>query len=240
MPLRALYRRAVERAEVAVNPVDGVRLPPVTGRRERIASPAEAATLLGALPDEIRGVWAVAMYAGLRLGELQALRDEDVDLEAGEIRVEQSWDKVAGPVKPKSRAWRRRVPIVAALRPHLAAHRLRRGGTSGLFFGDQAGAFNDDTARARANKAWKKAKLEALGFHECRHTFASICIAAGANPKTLSEYLGHSSITITMDRYGHLMPGSKDEFRNLVDEFLERSTGAASAADSRQASVQAN
>jgi integrase len=70
MPLRAIYRRAVARGEVALNPVAGVELPAVRGRRDRIASPAEAAALIAAVPDDDRAVWATAFYAGLRLGEL--------------------------------------------------------------------------------------------------------------------------------------------------------------------------
>ena len=64
--------------------------------------------------------------------------------------------------------------------------------------------------------------------HECRHTFASLMIAAGVNAKALSTFMGHSSITITMDRYGHLMPGSENEAASLLNAYLER--GAADAA----------
>jgi integrase len=130
----------------------------VRGKRERIASPQEAAALIAAVPEEERALWACAFYAGLRLGELQALRDEDVDLAAGVLHVRRSWDKIEGPVAPKSRAGVRKVPIVAILRAQIAAHRLRcRPG--GLFFSDGETAFNDDTARARAAKAWKAAEL---------------------------------------------------------------------------------
>ena len=67
--------------------------------------------------------------------------------------------------------------------------------------------------------------LKPLGFHEGRHTYASIAIAAGLNPKTLSTYLGHATITITLDRYGHLMPGSEVEARTLLDAYLSRRSG---------------
>jgi integrase len=67
---------------------------------------------------------------------------------------------------------------------------------------------------------WIAADLRPLGFHEARHTFASIGIAAGLNAKTLSTYLGHATITITLDRYGHLMPGSEVEARALLDRYL--------------------
>jgi integrase len=70
------------------------------------------------------------------------------------------------------------------------------------------------------SRALEEANLKPLGFHEGRHTYASIGIAAGLNPKTLSTYLGHATITITLDRYGHLMPGSEVEARALLDRYL--------------------
>jgi integrase len=229
MPLRAIFRRALARGEIAVNPVSGVELPAVRGKRDRIASPAEAAQLLDALPDEDRAMWATAAYAGLRLGELRALRLEDVDLEAGLIRVEWSWDPKAGQIEPKSRAGRRTVPIVSALRSHLAAHMLRSTLRDGLVFGrSTTEPFNPGSVNARAVKAWKGRDL--IGLHELRHTCASIFIAAGVNAKSLSTYLGHSSIQITIDRYGHLMPGNEDEAVALVDAYLDRATTARQSA----------
>jgi len=224
MPLRAIFRRALARGEVALNPVAGVELPSVRGRRDRIASPAEATALVAALPEDDRAVWATAFYAGLRLGELWALRDEDVDLDAGVIRVERSWDRREGVIEPKSRAGRRAVPIVAVLRSHLAARKLRRGDSSMLFLGNGSRPFDRDALVDRAKKAWETAGLDPIGLHEARHTFASILIAAGVNAKALSTYLGHSSIQITLDRYGHLMPGNEDEAVALVDAYLERAT----------------
>jgi len=75
------------------------------------------------------------MYAGLRRGELRALRIEDVDLAAGVIRIERSWDDEEGSIAPKSAAGRRTVPIPGLLREHLVAHRLRQGRSDGLIFG---------------------------------------------------------------------------------------------------------
>jgi integrase len=59
-------------------------------------------------------------------------------------------------------------------------------------------------------------------LHEARHTFASVLIAAGVNARAITSYMGHSSITVTFARYGHLMPGSEDEARELVDAYVER------------------
>lgn len=62
----------------------------------------------------------------------------------------------------------------------------------------------------------------AIALHECRYTFASLMIAAGVNAKALSAYMGHASVTITFDRYGHLMPGNEAEAAGLLDAYLAR------------------
>jgi integrase len=225
-PLRVVYRRAFSRGEVAVNPAVGLELPAVRGRRDRIASPNEAGKLLAALLTGDRALWATAMYGGLRLGELQALRWEDVDLAAGRLRVERSWDPVEGVIDPKSKAGRRTVPIAAVLRDFLDEHRLRTAWADGLVFGRSAETpFDARALSRRAATAWKG--LEPISLHECRHTFASLMIAAGVNLKALSSYMGHSSITITLDRYGHLMPGNEDAAAELLDVYLERANTAA-------------
>jgi integrase len=140
-----------------------------------------------------------------------------------------------GPISPKSRAGTRDVPIVAALRAHLAAHLLRERNRDGLIFGRTASEpFDPRTLAIRAGKAWTAARLTPIGLHELRHTCASLFIAAGVNAKALATYLGHSSITVTLDRYGHLFPGSEDEAVALVDAYLERATGAETGASEPQ------
>jgi integrase len=67
-------------------------------------------------------------------------------------------------------------------------------------------------------------ELEPIGLHEARHTCASIFIAAGVNVKALSTYMGHSSVQITLDRYGHLMPGNENVAVGLVDAYLAASS----------------
>jgi integrase len=224
MPLRVIFRRAIEDGELAVNPTAHLRLPAVKGRRERIAAPEEARRLLAALPERDRALWATALYAGLRRGELLALRWEDLDLAKGVIHVERSYDDKSGvEIEPKSRAGRRNVPIVGALRDEVVAHKTRQGRDAGLVFGttakrplDPAGAWR------RAQTAWRRAGLDGIGLHEARHTFASILIAAGVNAKAITTYMGHASIQTTYDLYGKLMPGSEAEAAALVDAYLAR------------------
>jgi integrase len=228
MPLRVIFRRAIDRGDIAVNPCDRLRLPAVRGRRDRIASPEEAARLVATVPDRDRALWATALYGGLRRGELMALLWDDVDLAEGLIRVERSWDvKERAVVDTKSRGGRRRVPMAGSLRRHLLEHRLATRRANGLVFGRSATLpFDYSSTRARAMRAWRLAGLEPIGMHECRHTFASLMIAAGVNAKALSTYMGHASITITLDRYGHLMPGNEHEAAGLLDALLARSQAA--------------
>ncbi len=226
LPLRVIYRRAVARGIVAVNPTAGVELPAIRGTRNRIASPDEAGALLDALEQD-RALWATALYAGLRRGELMALRWEDVDLAAGVIHVRRSWDRHAGEIAPKSRAGVRRVPVPARLRDELVEHRMS-GDSDGLVFGrPDRSPFNASTVDGRARRVWKAAGLEPIGLHEARHTFASLMIAAGVNAKALSTYMGHANIAVTFDRYGHLMPGNETEAAGLLDAYLDRADTAA-------------
>src|SRR5215213_4466941 len=80
---------------------------------------------------------------------------------------------------------------------------------------------HSDLVTRRARTAWREAGLEPIGLHECRHTYAAFMIAAGVNAKSLSAYMGHSSIVVTLDRYGHLMPGDELEAAALLSRFLE-------------------
>ena len=182
LPLRVVYRRGLEDGDVLVNPCERLRLPAVRGRRERIASPEEAEALLAAVPGKRdRAALATAFYAGLRLGELRALRWEDVDLATGTIRVERSLDHTGATVAPKSRAGRRTVPIVAALRDVLVE--LRLDGEDGYVFGERGRPFTSSTLYDRLQRAWEAENarrreaerddlLEPIGLHEARHTFA--------------------------------------------------------------------
>jgi integrase len=218
-PLQVIFRRAIEDGDLAVNPCERLRLPAARGRRERIASPTEAAALVSALRSADHGLWGCAFYAGLRRRELRALVWDDVDLADGVIRVERIMSGHGETGGPKSRA----VPIVGALRDLLVEHKLVMRRDAGLLFGPSAShPFTPTAVRKRALTAWRRAGLGPIGLHECRHTFASLLIAAGVNAKASTAYLGHASIQTTFDLYGHLMPGNEAEAVALVDAYLER------------------
>jgi integrase len=94
------------------------------------------------------------------------------------------------------------VPIPAALRDHLVERKLEHGDDPRVL----GGANKARKMAERGTKAMTDAKLEPLAIHDARHTYASLMIAAGVNAKALSEFVGHATIAITYDLYGHLMP----------------------------------
>lgn len=231
LPIRAIYKRAMREGDkgVVANPCSGLEMPAITGRRERFATPVEAKALIEALAEADRALWGTALYGGLRRGELQALRWRDVDLAEGVIHVRKGWDAIEGEIELKSRKSRRRVPILPDLRLLLIALKLSAGRDGPDFvFGRTATLPFDPRAVAdRADKAWKAAGVRRITLHECRHTFASLMIAAGVNAKAISTFMGHANISITLDLYGHLMPGSEAETAALMGEYLSAQRQAA-------------
>jgi integrase len=227
--LRALIAFADLRGWVHVNPCNGLRLPTGEKQRDRIASPAEAAELIEAMRPTDRAALGLAVYAGLRLGELLALDVKAVDLEGGWIHVRRSWDRGAKEFVATKNRKPRQVPIIERLAGLLKDHLvLINNPMDGLLFPSAKRPewpTDQGILRRRTLKTWDDADLQRLGFHEARHTFASIAIAAGLNAKTLSTYMGHSTITITFDRYGHLMPGSEDQAKALLNAYLGGDSG---------------
>jgi integrase len=222
-PLQAIYRRARSREGVPVNPTHDLELPAADPSEVEIVAPEIAAELLEALPVDDRAVWATALYAGLRYGELRALRTGAVDLDAGTIRVRESWDPREGLIAPKTRTSQRTTPVPGILREYLLDHR-HDGAVADdgfLFSGVDGNPFHAASLYRRADRAWGRAGLtERLRLHQARHTYASFMIAAGVNAKALSVFMGHSSIKVTFDLYGHLMPGTEAEAAALLDTFL--------------------
>jgi integrase len=218
-PLRAIYRRARQLGEVHANPVSGISVPAVNRRQTRFATAEQIDAMLDKLESEKdRAMWATAIYAGLRRGELMGLHREDVDLATGVIRVERGWDQCEGEVPPKSKQGRRRVPIPAVLRDRLVEY-LMDGPESGRIFVGARDSYD------RGREAAETAGVEPPTLHECRHGYAALMIAAGVNIKALSTFMGHANIRITLDQYGHLLPGAEDEAAGLLDTFLARHAG---------------
>jgi integrase len=242
VPLQAIYRRAIHSDEVALDPTDKVQLPRVSGRRERVATPDQAAALLAAVPDDDRALWATAFYAGLRRGELRAVRWSDIDEAVSVIHVQRGWDDSAGEIAPKSEKGARKVPIATALRLFLLEHKARTGRRDNdLVFGrTRTEPFTPTHVRNRALGAWaatavgaffagRSADLDPIKLHECRHTYVSLMHEAGLSLERIGDYVGHSSSYMT-DRYRHLLEGHEQDAADRFDAYLTRSTGARSGA----------
>lgn len=237
-PLRVIFRRAIRREEgVGVDPTKELELRRPDGKRDRIAAPAEAAAMIAALPEGERALWATAFYAGLRRGELMALRWSDVDLPARVIHVKRGWDMLEGEQDGKSAAANRRVPILDPLATQLERHHKRSGrvGDALVFGATPTKPFTPESVRRRSLAAWEaenKRRLKAaddregveliepMTLHEARHTCASVMIAAGVNAKALSVIMGHATIAMTFDTYGHLMPAGLDEAAAAANAYL--------------------
>jgi integrase len=239
VPLQAIYRRARRNGSVALNPTLDLGLP-TSGTRDRAATPAAAAELLGVLDEREAALWATAFYTGLRRGELQGLRKRDVDFEAGTIRVEQSWDAKEGSIAPKSRAGVRTVFLLDTLRPYLEPLRHRWAEPDGLLFGSTASAAFEPRAverkAQRALKAENKQRQEEAaeaqtepnlvdwyGFHEARHSFSTFMDHAGISETRADRYMGHSNPGVA-GRYRHLLPGQLAEDARRLDEYLTGAT----------------
>jgi integrase len=223
-PVRAIYRRARQLGEVTDNPTSGLAVPAVNRRQGRFATAGQVEAMIDRLDRaEDRALWATALYAGLRHGELDALRREDIDLASGLVRVERGWDRHEGEVAPKSRQGRRKVPIPAVLRDRLAEYLIDAPASGRIFTGTRR-------SYLRGREAARAAGVEAPTLHECRHGYAALMIGAGVNVKALSTYMGHANIGITLDQYGHLLDGAEDEAAGRLDAFLARQVGGAETA----------
>jgi integrase len=228
--LRLVLATAVADGALRANPCDGVRVP-ASPRAEMVFLGAEQIEALATAIDERYSTLVrLAAYTGLRAGEICALRVGRVDLDTSRITVAESVTEV--PVlglhfsEPKTYE-RRSVTLPAFLADELAEHLTSRpDDPSALVFTAPEGSTlsHKNFYRRHYKPAVRVAGLPAeTRFHDLRHTCAALCIALGAHPKAIQERLGHSSITVTLDRYGHLFPKLDETLTARLDD-LRRST----------------
>jgi integrase len=162
-----------------------------------------------------QALYITAVSSGMRLGELLAFQWGDVDWSTRRLRVRRSLYKGLCYL-PKSKKSRRAIDVGDQVLGALRALEGARYGDAGappevhVFVRPDGALIDPDNLR---NRVWapavKAAGLRHVTQHSLRHTYASLLIAQGENPKYISEQLGHASIQITMDRYGHLFPNAK-------------------------------
>lgn len=185
----------------------------------------EIKSLLAAIPADQEPLIQIAVFCGLRASEIRGLRWSDVDLKLGELHVRQRADKYCKIGPPKSRAGNRKVPIPPSLTRQLTEWRDRcPASDSGLVFPTKTGLVqhHKNIVRDLLDPALVKAKLVdqdgsgKYGLHSLRHFFASWLINRKVDGgremplKAVQGLMGHSSIVVTADRYGHLFPRGDD------------------------------
>ncbi len=186
--------------------------------------------------DRFEALYVLAVTTGMRQSELLALKWDDVDLESGVLRVRRTLTRLKGKVclgEPKTPKSRRSVKLTAiaaeALRAHLSRQleEIDRTGSlykdQGLAFATEAGTpVNPTNLRRRSfAKLLKRAKLPEIRFHDLRHTCATLLLSRNVNPKIVSEMLGHSSISITLDTYSHVLPDMQDGAARALEDALQ-------------------
>ena len=227
--LKSILGEAQRRGLVAHNPAQPVKVDAkkrdqrklVIGRD--IPSKAEVQKFLAAAAGRWRPLFVTATFTGMRASELRGLVWSHVDFERKVIHVRQRanlWGEIGA---PKSAAGEREIPMAPivfnALREWQLACPRGKDGQLGLVFPNGAG--NVEAHSNIATRGFSALQLAAgmvdangrakYGPHALRHFFASWTIEQGFSPKRLQALLGHSSIQMTFDRYGHLFPSLEDD-----------------------------
>jgi len=228
--LKSILREAQRRGNVAQNVAEGVSvgLDKRTKRKLRagvdIPSPNEVKRLIEATSGKWRPLVVTAVFAGLRASELRGLRWEDIDFGRRELHVRQRADRYNVIGKPKSESGERTIPLGPFVANTLREWKLAcPKGEGGLVFPTGKGQIEHHANMLRglapiliAAGLADKAGKPKYALHAFRHFFASWCINRRQDgglelpTKTVQERLGHASIVMTMDTYGHLFPRGDD------------------------------
>lgn len=240
--LRTACNKAKKLRLITSNPCDFVDPPKVERKEMNALSPAQVGEYLDAFDGtDIGAAVAVALGSGCRRGELLALRWRDIDLERGTLHVERSVERVAIRTakrvryetrfkEPKSRRSRRTIPLppfaVDRLRTYRVdqAQRLMAAGAppdgETIVFDCDGLPWNPGLFGMRFTAIRDAAALPRVRLHDLRHSYASLLLESGADLKTVSTALGHSSVAITADTYAHVSPvmlqSAADRLNDLI------------------------
>jgi integrase len=201
------------------NPCAATTLPRWQRREMRFLTDPEIARLIAAMPEHWRPMVLLLVATGLRWGEAAGLRVGDVDLLARVpvLRVQRTLHEMSGTgelvfTDPKTRQSRRTVSFTLKVAAALAGLVAGRDRGEMLFLTPTGKTVRTRNFRRTWLKALKRAGLEGLRVHDLRHTHAAMLISAGRSLTAIQRRLGHSSIAVTSDLYGHL--------REEVDEGI--------------------
>jgi integrase len=227
--------QAVKNGTLARNVVAIQRPPAVEAVEIEILSPDQIKTILGGLAGHaLHPIASLALATGMRRGELLALQWSEVDLDRAVLRVERSIEETKAGLRikpPKTKSGRRNIGLasdaIAMLREHRAEQmRIRlalgQGGPPLLVFSTIEGALlSPDNLSRDWWRVCNARKLPRVSFHALRHTHASMLIRAGVDVLTISRRLGHSSTSMTLDVYGHLMEGADAAAAKAIEGVLK-------------------
>ncbi|MDJ0952614.1 MAG: site-specific integrase, partial [Acidimicrobiia bacterium] len=210
--VRLTLNQAVRDRRIAASPADGVRLPRPHPTEMRLLDPTEVAALASSLPDRYSSLAITAAYTGMRWGELAGLQMGDLDLLRRRLTIRRTLVEATGQPPqlgpPKSKASERSIALPRVVVETLTHHLEAYPAISDMVWTTEEGAL---LRRGSFGRIWRKAVAESVGppcrIHDLRHTHAAWLIADGEHPKAIQTRLGHGSIAVTMDRYGHLMDG---------------------------------
>lgn len=170
--------------------------------------------------------WYVAIYSGLRPGELVALRRSDIDMARCVIRVTRTVSEVARKFHeglPKTRRSRRAVTLPGHCAPVLQRQyeMLALEGYDGelVFPNERGGYLHRSSIGQQLHRALERAGLPRIRPYDLRHTHASLLLAKGISPKVVSERLGHASVAITLDRYSHIIEGLQQQAADVLHKL---------------------
>jgi integrase len=229
--LSRIFATAETDGVIPRTPCRGIRLPRQTSHTEQcFLGPDDIRRLADAIEDRYRVLIYTAAYTGMRWGELAGLKTPRLNLLRGTIDVVEALTEVNGHVRigPTKTGKTRTVSIPTFLTELLAEHLATFPAAEGFVFSSAMGGPLRRSFYPRHYKpALARAGLpKAIRFHDLRHTCAALLIAQGAHPKEIQERLGHSTIQLTFDRYGHLLPSLDGRLREGLDATWRAARGA--------------
>jgi integrase len=234
--LHGALKQALRLRLIVRNPADAVDAPRPERREMRALSADEARQLLDtAQGDRLEAFYILALTTGMRMGELLGLRWRDVDLDAARLQVRTSLQRTRGQwhfAEPKTSRSRRNITLssvaVAALRGH-RARQLEEIATVGsvwvsydLVFCGAAGQPLHVTSFGRLyfHPLLCRAGLPRIRLHDLRHSTATILLAGNVHPKYVQELLGHSTVSLTLDIYSHVVGNMQEQVAAHMDTVL--------------------
>jgi integrase len=237
--VHGVLRNALADAErmdlVSRNVAKAVRPPRLSRTERRSLTPAEAGSLLSHLKgDRLESVFIVALSTGLRRGEVLGLRWQDVDLEGRVLFVRQALQRVDRALKmvpPKTHRSSRPIPLPQFAVTAFSQQKVRQANDrrlvgrawedGGLVFTTEIGTpLEPRNVNRRFYAARSAAGLEWVRLHDLRHAFATFLLDQGEGLRTVMDLLGHSTIRLTADTYGHVLPSRARKAADVIDKVL--------------------